>query len=523
VGFVLARFVYFRALALVFAIAFVSLWVQIDGLVGSHGILPIAGEIEAARRSLDATRWRLLPTFAWWFPSDAALHAQCALGTLVALLLFAGAWPRACLGALWALYLSLVVAGQVFLSFQWDALLLQTALFSLPLAPRGFWPGLAAERPPSRLALLLVRWLLFCLMFSSGVVKLTSGDSRWLDGSALSFHYWTQPLPGPLAWYAAQLPSWLQWLCCMILFAIELGCPWLCFGPRLARRFAAAGIALLMLAIALTGNYGFFNLLTLVLCIPLLDDELLARVLPRRLAERAGSGGREAVPRTPLGRLAGLGAWALALAVLLQGSLRMLDNFGWLALRGPAAWAAGALAPFRSLNAYGLFRVMTTERREIEIQGSADGRAWQTYALPWKPDDPARRPAWQQPHMPRLDWQLWFAALSPARASRWLEPLLERVLEGEPSVLALFGTNPFPAAPPRYVRARFWDYRFATPAEHAASGDWWTRRLLDTWAFTPRSRAPSAPPLRAPRASTPGRGARRARRHRRAAPASRDR
>jgi hypothetical protein len=490
VGFVLGRWLYFRALALVFAIAFVSLWVQVDGLVGSRGILPIAGEVVAARQYFGGARWDLLPSFAWWFSSDAALHAQCGLGLLLSACLFAGLWPRACLLALWALYLSLVVAGQDFLSFQWDVLLLQTALFSLAFAPRGLRPGLAAQRPPTWLGLLLVRWLLFCLMFSSGVVKLTSGDASWGDGSALSFHYWTQPLPGPLAWYAEQLPGWMHWLSCKLLFAIELVLPFGVFGPRIARRSAAAGIAFLMLLIALTGNYGFFNLLTLVLCLPLLDDELLARVLPARLVERARAAkdGEQPPPRPArFARIAGIAGALVAGAVLLQGSLQMLDNFGWRELPAPAARLERAIGPFRSLNGYGLFRVMTTYRHEIEIQGSDDGREWKSYVLPWKPADPARCPAWQQPHMPRLDWQMWFAALGPARAQRWFEPLLGRLLEGEPSVLALFRTNPFPGKPPRLVRAIVWDYRFATPEERKANGVWWTRTKLGIYA-APRSR-----------------------------------
>ena len=447
---------------------------------------PIATKLESARHYLGGARWDLLPTFSWWFPSDAALHTQCALGVLVSVCLFAGVWPRACLLVLWTLYLSLVVAGQDFLSFQWDVLLLQSALFSLGFAPGGLWPGLAADDPPTWLGLLLVRWLLFCLMFSSGVVKLTSGDASWGDGSALSFHYWTQPLPGPLAWYAEQLPGWAQWLSCKLMFAIEIVLPFGVFGPHLARRIAATGIALLMLLIALTGNYGFFNLLTLVLCIALLDDGLLARVLPSRLVERAQAAPVER-KRPRMARLAGLAGTLVALAALLQGSLQMLDNFGWLELPAPAAKLGGVLGPFRSLNSYGLFRVMTTFRREIEIQGSDDGREWRSYVLSWKPDDPARCPAWQQPHMPRLDWQMWFAALGPARAQRWFEPLLGRLLEGEPSVLALFRENPFPDRPPKLVRAVFWDYRFATPAERAASGVWWSRKELGLYS-APRSR-----------------------------------
>ncbi len=482
----LARWLFLRGLALVFAIAFLSFYVQIDGLIGSHGILPVAAFLERVRAATGQTEFARLPTLCWLAASDASLHAQCLAGLLVSLALFLGYAPRACIVLAWALYLSLAVAGQDFLWFQWDALLLETALFALPFAPAGWNPGLARERPPSTASVVLLRWLLFRLMFVSGVVKLTSGDPTWSfsDLSALTFHYWSQPLPTAFGWYAAQLPLWLQRASCAAMYAIEIGFPWLAFGTRRMRQVGCAGLVLFQLAIALTGNYGFFNLLAILLCLPLLDDALLARIVPRRLARRAFVP-REPENARPATQIAG---FLLASFLVVLTGAKLLENVGAVAeVPEPLAAVDQRIAPFRSLNDYGLFRVMTKERREIEIQGSDDGVTWKPYAFRWKPGPVELAPAWCAPHMPRLDWQMWFAALAPARHSGWFASLLDRLLEGSPDVLALFAAHPFGDRPPREIRAVLYDYRFTTPAERAASGAWWKR--TEAGSFTaPRFR-----------------------------------
>jgi len=482
----LARWLFLRGLALVFAVAFLSYFVQVDGLVGSRGILPIAEFLARVRAATGRAEIAELPTLCWFAASDASLHAQCIAGLLISTALFLGYAPRACLVLLWALYLSLAVAGQDFLWFQWDALLLETALFAIPFAPGRWTPDLAREQPPSAASLLLLRWLLFRLMFASGVVKLTSGDPSWgfSDLSALTFHWWSQPLPTVFGWYAAQMPLSLQRASCAVMYAIEIGFPWLAFGTRRMRRIACAGLVFLQLVIALTGNYGFFNLLSIVLCVALLDDALLARLVPRALAERAQA--PRDLRRAPLAlRIAGL---ALAgFAVLFTGA-KLLENVGLVdEIPGALVSIDACVAPCRSLSDYGLFRVMTKQRREIEIQGSDDGVEWKPYPFRWKPGDVERPPAWCAPHMPRLDWQMWFAALAPAQRSRWLAPLVDRLLEGSPDVLDLFAANPFAVRPPRAVRAVLYDYRFTSGEEHAATGAWWKRTELGTF-LPPRFR-----------------------------------
>ena len=487
-SFLLVRWLFLRGLALVFAIAFLSLWVQIHGLAGSRGILPVGEFLDFVRQRLGGAAPTRLPTLCWLSASDRSLDLQCGSGVLLSVLLFAGVAPRLCLVLLWTLYLSVSVAGQEFLSFQWDVLLLETAAFAIPFAPGAWRPGLARERPPSTASLWLVRWLLFRLMFASGVVKLTSGDPCWCypDFSALTFHYWTQPLPTVFAWYANQPPLWFQKLSCVVMYAVEVGLPFLTFAGRRARQVAFAGLVVLQLLIAVTGNYGFFNLLTILLCLPLLDDAAVGRILPRRLVDAA----RSAPAPVPLPRAAGVAAATLAALVALFTGAKMLDRTGLLELIGvdglpaPLARLEEAIAPFRTLNDYGLFRVMTKQRLEIEIEGSDDGVAWTPYVFRWKPGPVDRAPVWVAPHMPRLDWQMWFAVLG--RRSPWVERLLARILEGSPPVLRLLGENPFPGKPPRFVRARLHEYRFTTPAEKAATGAWWARKDAGTF-LGPRS------------------------------------
>jgi hypothetical protein len=495
----LARWLFLRALGVIFAIAFASLWVQIDGLVGSRGLLPIADFLDRVREVYGERLVRELPTLCWWNASDGFLHAQCAAGLAISIALVAGIAPRLSLGLAWALYLSLSVAGQTFLSFQWDVLLLETAFFAIFFAPGSWVPGLARERAPSAWSLFAVRWLLFRLMFASGAVKLASGDASWHTLTGLTLHYETQPLPTPIAWYAHHLPEWFQRASCAIMFVIELVLPWLVFGPRRARIVAAIAFVIFQALIAITGNYGIFNLLTAALCLPLLDDAWLGRRLPRALSERATRASENAcrAARTSTesrwngSRWSSRLGWAFAvLTALLSGGMLIARIDRHFALPAPLAAVEEWIAPWRTINTYGLFAVMTTERDEIIVEGSRDGFDWKPYEFTYKPGDPRRPPPWVEPHMPRLDWQMWFAALGRARDNLWFQSLMQRLLEGSEPVLRLLAANPFPEAPPRYVRARLERYTFTTAAERAADGAWWSHSNRGLYAL-PLSRSSS--------------------------------
>jgi len=474
------RWTFVRGMALVWLAAFVSLGVQIDGLAGPNGILPAGAHLEHARAA--GVPIEQLPTLCWWLGTgDAALQAMCVAGAVLALLLALGVFPGLVSLLLWALYLSLAVACTTFLNFQWDALLLEAGLLTVLLAPWRLWaPGLCPERPPSRVALVLLRLLLFKLMFLSGVAKLASRDPHWRDLTALEYHYWTTCLPTWAGWWVHRLPAWFHRASVAIMLGIELAVPFLLFVP--IRRLRIAGVALLAAlqgGIALTGNYGFFNLLTLVLCIPALDDAALLAGLPKRIRPRVAPGA-VGVRIAPWRHAAAFGTAAiLAPLSLLQMQARA---FGHRSLPTPALRALEVVEPFRSVNSYGLFATMTTERHEIEVEGSADGREWRSYAFRWKPGDPSRRPEFAGLHMPRLDWQMWFAALSDWHSQTWFTDFLVRILEGSPQVLKLMAHNPFPESPPRFVRAVVWDYHFTSASERAETGAWWKRARLGLYS-----------------------------------------
>ena len=473
----LVRALFLRLLAVVYLVAFGSLWVQIHGLVGSRGILPVGEFLERAGSLLGEEAWLRVPTFCWLGSSDAALDIQCGLGVALALILLAGAVPAAASAGLWALYLSLFTAGQRFLAFQWDLLLLEAGFLAIlwspaVLRPKWVW------RSPSRAVLWLLRWLQFRLMFSSGYVKLASGDAAWRELRALDFHYETQPLPSWTSWYVHNLPEWFHSGEVLATFAIELVVPFAIFAGRRARLGAAGAFALLQVVIAATGNYGYFNLLGLLLCLPLLDDDFLRRLLPRRATRLPGATRPEGRRgrRSP-GFSTKYLATPLLLLLLLLSSMQLAATLGYpLSRPGFLAETRGALAPFRLSSSYGLFAVMTTERPEIVVEGSMDGENWQAYDFSWKPGDPGRAPGFVAPHMPRLDWQMWFAALRSYQGAPWFEQLLTRLLQGSPEVAGLIESSPFPR--PRYVRALLYDYRFTGWKERAESGNWWRRSLL---------------------------------------------
>lgn len=473
-----ARWLFIKALALCYLAAFGAMAVQWPGLLGSNGLLPAADFLARARAQLGPSSFWALPSVFWWSAGDAALKAVCWSGTALSLLLLLGLAPGPILLALWALYLSIVNVGQDFLGFQWDILLLEAGFLAIFLAPWSLRPGLGRKSPPEAAFLWLLLWLLFRLMFESGCVKLTSGDPTWRSLTALYYHYQTQPLPTPLAWYAQQLPHAFQRLSCGLMFCIELGAPWLIFSPRRPRLLAFVSLLSLQVLIALTGNYCFFNLLAAALTLPLLDDSTLRRWLPGVLSRRLAVQPEPAASSWRLWAAVPVGVLAVGV-----GLLQLTEVFGARPeLPAPARAVLEEVEAFHLVNGYGLFAVMTTQRNEISIEGSDDGRDWLEYRFRWKPEDLARRPRFVAPYQPRLDWQMWFAALGPYDQSPWFMNLIGRLLQGSPSVLALLANNPFPDHPPRMIRSLIYEYRFTTPAQRRATGDWWTRRLLGLYS-----------------------------------------
>ncbi len=452
---------FLRTLGLIYFSAFISFGVQAMGLIGSHGILPLSAIINATEQQLGLVRYWLVPTVFWFNSSDIFIQAVCWAGAALSLLVVFNILPRLSLFLIYLLYLSLIYGGQTFMTFQWDILLVDMGFLGLILS--------ITVKP----GILLLRWLCFRFVFLSGVVKISSGDPSWRDLSALTYHFQTQPLPTPLAWYAHQLPtSVLAFMTFSTLF-IELIFPFFIFFPRRLRFIAGFGILLLQTIIALTGNYNFFNLLAILLCLSLFDDAALQFALPRQIVLYLKSRRMIKEPRKIVFRI-----MASLTAIIIFASCVLLAIALGDQPPAPLTFINALISPFHVANNYGPFAVMTTKRQEIIIEGSNDNVNWKEYGFKYKPGDVTRPPSWNIPHQPRLDWQMWFAALESPYQNPWFRRFLECLLQGQTPVVSLLATNPFPDHPPLYVRAQFYNYRFATPKEHEQTGAWWVRDLV---------------------------------------------
>jgi predicted DCC family thiol-disulfide oxidoreductase YuxK len=443
--FAVTQWIFVRLLAAIYGIAFGSLIGQIRGLIGANGILPAADYLKLVAQNAGAMGLLYVPTLFWTHLSDRALVGVCWAGVAVAAVVFAGYFQRAGLAILFVLYLSLSAVGQDFLSFQWDALLIEVGFLSVFLGH-------------ARVIVWLFRALLFRLMFLSGAVKLLSRDPSWRNFTAMSFHYWTQPLPNRISWYMTQLPEWFQKMSTGMVLGVELAIPFLIFAPRRIRIFGGWCLLGLQLLIFSTGNYTFFNLLAMALCVFLWDDRDFEGWL-KTAPDGRGS-------EQPAG-------WATRVAAVLilgMGMARIVETF-----TGASMPVLKYTAPFEIVNSYGLFAVMTTERPEIVVEGSMDGETWEPYSFRYKPGDVGRAPRWVAPYQPRLDWQMWFAALGNYRENPWFVNFAVRLLRGSPEVRGLLEAEPFHGEAPRYIRAELFAYSFTDAEERKKTGNWWKR------------------------------------------------
>ena len=473
--FELTSWLFLRLFGLIFLAAFVSFAVQSMALIGSHGVLPVADFTAALENKLGDGRYWRVPMVFWFGASDFAIHLVCWGGAAFSLLLVAGVLPRLSLIVLYILYLSLFYAGQRFMTFQWDLLLLEVGFLALILT--------LAVKP----GIWLLRWLIFRFMLASGLVKIKSGDASWLDLSALSYHFETQPLPSPLAWYAHYLPSEILAFGTGATLFIELCIVFLVFFPRYLRFAAAFSFLLLQTVIALTGNYNFFNLLSIVLCLPLFDDAAIRKAIPQGAVDWFHRHVKKAEPRKIVTCVVAFVALWSVLASVVQFHNRFLRDS-----KLPAAVQAinNSIAPLRIVGTYGPFSVMTKKRPEIIIEGSDDRTNWREYTFKYKPGDVKKGTSWNIPHQPRIDWQLWFAALGNPQRNPWFVRFLAKILQGRPEVTAVFEHNPFPDRPPRYVRALRYDYHFASPEKRATENLYWRREL--TGSYYPIARLKSS-------------------------------
>lgn len=461
--FVLARWLWLRALGILFFSAFYALWFQIHGLIGPTGILPARDYLLYARQAVGAKAYWLVPSLLWWNASDAALTAIVAAGLIASILLTVNIAPRISIAVAAICFLSFVAAAQDFSAYQSDGMLLEAGVLSLFLAPRGLRPGPATDEPPTRAAVFLLQWEWFRIYFESGLVKILSGEEQWRNLTAMDKYYENGPLPTPLAWYVQQWPHAFHAASAAFTLLAELV---LVFGLFAGRRIRIALFVVataLQLGIILTANYAFLNYLVLALGVLLLEDRREPATAPERPIRRTHATAFYAV---------------LVLSVIL--------------FLAPASLPAQLVTPSRIINNYGLFAVMTRARYEVEFQGTRDGRTWIAYPFRYKPQNPRVAPRFFSPYQPRFDWNLWFASLGTVSANPWVMSVQQRLLANDPALLRLFAGNPFANKPPMAVRVVLWQYWFTTAAERARTGAWWNRRFIGDYA-------PSADMTSAPR------------------------
>ena len=487
----LARWIFLRALGLIYFSAFFPLAFQIRGLIGPQGILPAGEYLQSVAQQVGNARYWYAPTVLWFSSGSHMLMALCCVGMIASLLLVLNLWPRAMLAICFVCFLSFVSAAGEFSGYQSDGMLLEVGFLSLFIAPGGFRPGLALTRPPVRAALYLILWEWFRIYFESGVAKIMGGDPQWRNFTAIDEYYQNGPLPTWIGWYAQHLPHWFHAATAGLTLALELILIWAAILPRPFRIALFFLVTPWQIGIILTANYTFLNYLVLILAFLLLDDQFLARFLPAKwtpeLAAPAVGRKPEKEPphdlREKLQRVFAPIGVSLTAVLLVWIAYATAAQMVWMIAPAPLPTSPVALLePFRIANRYGLFAVMTRGRYEIEFQGSNDGQTWIPYLFRHKPQELDKPPRIYAPYQPRLDWNLWFASLGEWRENPMVLRTERRLLSNDSDVLALFAANPFPQGPPRQVRAVLWQYWFSSLAEKRQHGLWWHRESRGLYA-----------------------------------------
>jgi hypothetical protein len=474
----LTRFAVLRLLALVYLAAFVSLAFQLDPLLGSHGLLPAANILHWDRVRFGVGAYWRFPTLFWLGSSDGAMHVICWAGVALSVAALCGATNALLQLALWLLYMSFVHVGQIFYAYGWELQLLETGFLAVFLCPvKSLRPF--PEMPASRIVVWLLRWLIFRIMVGAVLIKLR-GDPCWRDLTCLDTHFETQPSPNPLAWSMHRWPHAVH--AAQVLFShfVELVVPWFAFGFRRWRHAAGVLLVLFQVSLITSGNLSFLNWLTIVPALACFDDTAFAWLVPR--SRRAALLARFSTLRpTLLQRRVPqvLGVLVAVLSVAPVGNLFSSDQ-----------QMNASYEPLNLVNTYGAFGSVDRERFEVILEGTRDdvpddSAQWQEYELPCLPGDVNRRPCVITPYHLRLDWQMWFAGNDAARGEPiedepWLVHLLWQLLSGDPAPKPLLARDPFPDAPPQWIRVDLWRYQFSPTR---AGGTWWERERVEPYVL----------------------------------------
>ena len=470
----LTRFLILRLLGIVYAVAFLVLIEQIIPLIGADGLTPAALFLQRISNAIGVTSgfWHL-PSLFWFGHSDTALLTLAWIGFILSLIVTIGFANAPILTVLWFLYMSFVNIGQEWYGFGWEIQLLETgflAIFLCPLLDMRPFP----KREPPIAVITLFRWLIFRIMLGAGLIKLR-GDEVWRNGTALFYHFETQPLPGPLTRWFHFLPRsilrsgvWFNWLA-------ELVAPWFVFWPRLGRHISGIVIILLQIILILSGNLSFLNWLTIIPALACFDDGFWSKLLPRYLVRKAEAARSAAEPSRPMFVTSRV-VFVIILLLSIQPAINLLS---------PDQIMNTSYDPFNLVNTYGAFGSVGKERLNIVFEGTmdsipTDSAMWKEYRYKGLPVALDKRPPQVAPYQLHLDWQLWFAAMSTPDEYPWTYTLVSKLLHNDPGAVSLFAANPFPDKPPRYIRAILYRYRFLPPANPRQ--DWWSRdRLGAPW------------------------------------------
>ncbi len=470
----LTRFMILRLLGIMYTVAFLVLINQAIPLFGANGLTPATIFMKQAHQSLGSTEacFLELPSLFWFTNSDAAFLTCAWTGFILSLLVIAGFANVPMLSILWFLYLSFVHIGQEWYGYGWEIQLTETgflAIFLCPfLDPRPF-----PKHPPPVPIIILFRWLAFRIMLGAGLIKVR-WDVNWLNGTALYYHFETQPIPGPLSRWFHFLPRGILTIGVWFNFLAELVAPWFVFWPRIGRNIAGVVIILFQLNIILSGNLSFLNWLTIIPALACFDDRFWGKLLPGMIVKRAAAAAEEALPSQQMITT----AW-IATSLIALLSIRPALN-----LLSPQQIMNRSFQPWNIVNTYGAFGTVGRERLNVVFEGTMDDNPgdsanWKAYTYKGLPVELDKSPPQIAPYQLRLDWQMWFAAMSTADDYPWTKNLVWKLLHNNAMTLSLFANNPFPDHPPRYIRAVLYRYAFTKPGD--LKGMYWHREKVGIW------------------------------------------
>ena len=452
-----SRWVFERALATIYLVAFIAAATQFVPLLGERGLEPVG-------RWIQQVPFRASPSLFYFAHTDSVFRACAWVGIVLSLFALSSLpqrmspWAAAAVWALlWLLYLSFVNIGQTFYGFGWETLLCEVGFVTIFAD--------SSRMTPNLWLIWIWRWTLFRLMFGAGLIKLR-GDSCWRDLTCLDYYFQTQPMPNPLSWYFHWMPHSIHVAGVVVNHIVEVVVPFAYFAPQPIASVAGIVTILFQGVLIVSGNLSWLNWLTVVLCIPLISDRWWAWLPIHPPSDLASVPAHQVIVYVV----------AVAVAWLSIGPVVNLFSRGQM--------MNASFEPLHLVNTYGAFGSITRDRYEIVLQGTnepmiTDTTKWLDYEFKGKPGDSGRLPPQVAPYHLRLDWLMWFEAMSPSPHSGWFFNLLAKLLEGDRATLSLLRTNPFPDAPPRYIRAQYYRFVFTTPDEHRASGLWWNRQLVD--------------------------------------------